>query len=48
MRFDDQRALLIKELRLAGISDERVLQVFNTIPRELFVPSRIWSTPSAI
>ena len=40
MRFDDQRALLIKELRLAGISDERVLQVFNTIPRELFVPSQ--------
>ncbi len=38
MRFEDQRALLVKELRREGITDERVLDAFNNVPRELFVP----------
>ena len=40
MRFDDQRTMLINDLRLTGISDERVLKAFNSVPRELYVPSQ--------
>lgn len=38
MRFDDQRDLLIQELRASGISDESVLKAFQSVPRELYVP----------
>lgn len=37
MRFEDQRKLLILELRQAGIKDERVLEAFNKVPREFYV-----------
>lgn len=37
MRFEDQRKLLIQELRQAGIKDERVLAAFAKVPRELYV-----------
>lgn len=40
MRFDDQRAMLLKELRQYGINDERVLTAFASVPRELYVPSQ--------
>jgi len=38
MRFDDRRDLLIQELRASGITDERVLKAFKSVPRELHVP----------
>jgi protein-L-isoaspartate(D-aspartate) O-methyltransferase len=38
MRFEDQRALLVQELRNSGITDERVLFAFGLVPRELFIP----------
>ncbi len=38
MRFEDQRALLVRELEAQGIKDERVLKAFLSVPRELFVP----------
>jgi len=38
MRFDDRRDLLIQELRASGITDERVLKAFKSVPRELYVP----------
>lgn len=37
MRFEDQRQLLVNELRDLGITDEAVLSAFNTIPRERYV-----------
>lgn len=37
MRFEDQRQLLIQELRQYGIKDERVLAAFGKVPRELYV-----------
>ena len=37
MRFEDQRKNLVLELRQAGISDERVLNAFLKVPREMFV-----------
>ena len=38
MRYEDQRALLVKELSAQGIRDERVLEAFLEVKRELFVP----------
>ncbi|HOH47593.1 MAG TPA: protein-L-isoaspartate(D-aspartate) O-methyltransferase [Candidatus Cloacimonadota bacterium] len=38
MRYEDQRALLVRELELQGIKDERVLRAFLNTPRELYVP----------
>ena len=40
MRFEDQRTLLVQELASEGITDERVLDAFRKVPRELFVPSQ--------
>ena len=37
MRFVDQRALLVKELAAAGITDQRVLEAISEVPREMFV-----------
>ncbi len=37
MRFEDQRALLVQELRRSGIVDERVLAAFAKVPREVYV-----------
>lgn len=37
MRFDDQRLLLVAELRTQGITDEAVLSAFQAIPREHYV-----------
>jgi len=37
MRFEDQRAILIEELKLNGISDPDVLSIFSAIPREDYV-----------
>ena len=37
MRFDDQRQLLVNELRTSGISDEAVLSAFNSVARERYV-----------
>jgi protein-L-isoaspartate(D-aspartate) O-methyltransferase len=37
LRFEDQRKNLVLELRQAGISDERVLNAFLKVPREMFV-----------
>ena len=37
MRFEDQRKLLIEELKRAGISDSAVLESFLKVPRECFV-----------
>lgn len=38
MRFEDQRALLVRELEAQGIRDEAVLKAFLSVPREIFVP----------
>ena len=38
MRFEDQRKLLVQELRQQGIRDEAVLAAFSKVPRELYVP----------
>ncbi|MGC9362362.1 MAG: protein-L-isoaspartate(D-aspartate) O-methyltransferase [Candidatus Syntrophosphaera sp.] len=40
MRFEDQRALLVQELKTEGITDERVLSAFARVPRELYVPAQ--------
>lgn len=37
MRFEDQRALMIKELEAGGITDEKVLRAFDKVPREHYV-----------
>jgi protein-L-isoaspartate(D-aspartate) O-methyltransferase len=37
MRFVDQRNRLTQELKNLGIDDPRVLNAFDTVPRELFV-----------
>ncbi len=37
MRFEDQRALLVKDLAGSGITDERVLSAFAKVPREVYV-----------
>ncbi|NLK50731.1 MAG: protein-L-isoaspartate(D-aspartate) O-methyltransferase [Candidatus Cloacimonetes bacterium] len=37
MRFEDLRQRLVAELRLLGISSERVLAAFAKIPRELYI-----------
>lgn len=37
MRFDDQRALLIKDLRGRGITDPLVLKAFAKVPREMYI-----------
>lgn len=37
MRFEDQRALLVKDLAHLGITDERVLSAFAKVPREVYV-----------
>ncbi|PKN75403.1 MAG: protein-L-isoaspartate(D-aspartate) O-methyltransferase [Candidatus Cloacimonetes bacterium HGW-Cloacimonetes-2] len=37
MRFEDQRAKLVKELAKSGIRDEKVLRAFTLTPREDFV-----------
>lgn len=39
MRYEDQRKLLVQELRHRGIVDELVLQAFNSVPREDYVLS---------
>jgi protein-L-isoaspartate(D-aspartate) O-methyltransferase len=39
--FTDARARMVeRQLRRRGITDERVLEVMNTVPRERFVPPR--------
>lgn len=37
MRYEDQRRLLVEELRKRGIKDETVLKAFTAIPREDYV-----------
>ena len=37
MRFEDQRRLLVQELKECGITDEKVLAAFAKVPRELFI-----------
>jgi protein-L-isoaspartate(D-aspartate) O-methyltransferase len=37
MRYEDQRRLLVEELRKRGIKDESVLRAFTAIPREDYV-----------
>ncbi|MDP2172800.1 MAG: protein-L-isoaspartate(D-aspartate) O-methyltransferase [Candidatus Cloacimonadaceae bacterium] len=37
MRFEDQRALLINDLKAQGISDEKILRAFSTVARENYV-----------
>lgn len=37
MRYEDQRANLVKELTRSGIKDEKVLAAFAKVPREEFV-----------
>ncbi len=37
MRYEDQRQLLVQDLRQRGIRDERVLKAFAEIPREDYV-----------
>ncbi len=37
MRFEDQRKLLVQDLRLYGIRDERVLDAIAKVPREHYV-----------
>ncbi len=39
MSFAEARAALILELRRAGISDARVLEAIERVPREVFVPA---------
>ncbi len=38
MRFEDQRILLVENLRKKGITDEKVLEAFSNEERDLFVP----------
>ncbi len=38
MRFDDQRIILVENLRKKGINDEKVLAAFSNEERDLFVP----------
>ncbi len=35
---DDRQRMLSEQLRGRGINDERVLQAFERVPRERFVP----------
>ena len=37
MRYEDQRLLLVQDLRKRGIKDEAILQAFMRIPREEYV-----------
>ena len=37
MRFEDQRAMLVAELRREGIRDQAVLDAFAKVPREKYV-----------
>lgn len=37
MRYEDQRRLMVNELRMAGIANESVLAAFSSVPRELYV-----------
>jgi protein-L-isoaspartate(D-aspartate) O-methyltransferase len=38
MQYEKRMKQLVGELAAAGISDERVLKAFSTVPRHLFVP----------
>ncbi|PKN73814.1 MAG: protein-L-isoaspartate(D-aspartate) O-methyltransferase [Candidatus Cloacimonetes bacterium HGW-Cloacimonetes-3] len=37
MRYEDQRQVMVKELKLAGINDNAVLDAFLAVPREDYV-----------
>jgi len=37
MRFEDQRQILVKELKAAGIEDANILKAFMAVPREDYV-----------
>ena len=40
-RFQQQRALLVNQLRAKGIRDQRVLAALEAVPREEFVPEHL-------
>lgn len=41
MRFEDQRLMLVSQLKELGISKLDVLKAFATVPREAFVPDHL-------
>ena len=42
-RFVGYRRKLIEEIRARGIDDLEILQLFDTVPRHLFVPEGVWN-----
>ena len=41
-QFVGYRRRLIEQIRKSGISDLEILQVFDQVPRHLFVPEGVW------
>jgi protein-L-isoaspartate(D-aspartate) O-methyltransferase len=42
-RFTGYRRRLIEEIRARGIDDLEILQLFDTVPRHVFVPEGVWN-----
>jgi protein-L-isoaspartate(D-aspartate) O-methyltransferase len=42
-RFTGYRRRLIEEVRLRGVEDLEILQLFDQVPRHLFLPEGIWN-----
>ncbi|NJC96833.1 MAG: protein-L-isoaspartate O-methyltransferase [Anaerolineales bacterium] len=40
--FEERKRMVAHQLRSRGISDRRVLEAFESIPRHLFVPEEYW------
>ena len=41
-RFTGRRRALIEEIRAAGVSDLGILELFDRVPRHLFLPEAVW------